>query len=165
MSKQTLPFEIRRLRRSGARLAAVQAVFQLEATGQSAKSVIRDFMEDRMGLGSDAEPIEDADPDIFASVVNGVVDNQAAIDAAIVKRLASGWKITRLDATSRAILRCGVSELMMRIELKPGVIIEEYVGLAHAFFEGSEPGFVNGVLDTIARDVRDPETGLPTGAA
>jgi N utilization substance protein B len=141
-------------RRSGARLAAVQALYQMEQTGQSARSVIADFMEDRLGLNDEGEPIEEADPDIFKSVVNGVVEKQEQIDAAIMKRLAEGWKIERLDATSRAILRGAVYELIAEIGLPTQIILDEYVSLAHAFFEGAEPKFINGVLDSVSRDVR-----------
>jgi N utilization substance protein B len=141
-------------RRAGARLAAVQALYQMEQTGQSARSVISDFMEDRLGLNDEGEPVEEADPDLFKSVVEGVVDRQEQIDAAIMKRLAEGWKIERLDATSRAILRGAVYELIAEISLPSQIILDEYVSLAHAFFEGSEPKFINGLLDAVSRDVR-----------
>lgn len=141
-------------RRAGARLAAVQALYQMEQTGQSARSVIADFMEDRLGLNDEGEPVEEADPDLFKSVVEGVVDRQEAIDRAIMKRLAEGWKIERLDATSRAILRGAVYELIAEISLPSQIILDEYVSLAHAFFEGSEPKFINGLLDAVSRDVR-----------
>lgn len=141
-------------RRAGARLAAVQALYQMEQTGQSARSVIADFMADRLGLNDEGEPVEEADPDLFKSVVEGVVDRQDQIDAAIMKRLAEGWKIERLDATSRAILRAAVYELIAEISLPSQIILDEYVSLAHAFFEGSEPKFINGLLDAVSRDVR-----------
>jgi transcription antitermination protein NusB len=141
-------------RRAGARLAAVQALYQMEQTEQSARSVIAEFMEDRLGLNDEGEPVEEADPDIFKSIVQGVVDRQEAIDAAIMKRLASGWKIERLDATSRAILRGGVYELIAEISLPSQIILDEYVSIAHAFFEGAEPKFINGLLDAVSRDVR-----------
>jgi len=142
------------VRRAGARLAAVQALYQMEQTGQSARSVIADFMEDRLGLNDEGEPVEEADPDLFKSVVEGVVDRQEQVDAAIVKRLADGWKIERLDATSRAILRAGAYELIADISLPSQIILDEYVSLAHAFFEGAEPKFINGLLDNVSRDVR-----------
>jgi transcription antitermination protein NusB len=141
-------------RRAGARLAAVQALYQMEQTGQSARSVIADFMEDRLGLNEEGEPVEEADPDLFKSIVDGVVERQEAVDAAIMKRLAEGWKIERLDATSRAILRGGVYELIADISLPSQIILDEYVSLAHAFFEGSEPKFINGLLDAVSRDIR-----------
>ena len=141
-------------RRSGARLAAVQALYQMEQTEQSTRSVIADFMGDRLGLNDEGEPIEEADPDIFKTIVNGVVEHQEQIDAAIMKRLATGWKIERLDATSRAILRAAVYELVAEISLPSQIILDEYVSLAHAFFEGAEPKFINGLLDAVSRDIR-----------
>jgi N utilization substance protein B len=141
-------------RRAGARLAAVQALYQMEQTEQSARSVIADFLEDRLGLNDEGEPVEEADPDIFKAIVEGTVERQATIDQAIMKRLASGWKIERLDATSRAILRAGVYELLAEISLPSQIILDEYVSIAHAFFEGAEPKFINGLLDAVSRDVR-----------
>ncbi len=142
------------VRRSGARLAAVQALYQMEQTEQSARSVIADFMQDRLGLNDEGDPIEEADPDIFRAIVDGVVARQEEIDAAIMKRLATGWKIERLDATSRAILRGAVYELIGEISLPSQIILDEYVSIAHAFFEGAEPKFINGLLDAVSRDVR-----------
>ena len=143
-------------RRAGARLAAVQALYQMEQTEQSVRSVIADFMGDRLGLDDEGEPIDEADPDLFRFIVDGVVDKQEDIDAAIMKRLAAGWKIERLDATSRAILRGAVFELIADIGLPSQIILDEYVSIAHAFFEGAEPKFINGLLDAVARDVRGP---------
>ena len=162
MSKeQKLPPDIIRIRRSGARLAAVQAVYQLEVTERGAKAVIREFMEDRLGLDDDGHPVEDADPDLFKQIVQGVVDKQSLIDDAIKARLSEKWRLDRIDSTSRAILRCATQELATRADLSNAVIIEEYVGIAHAFFDGDEPKFVNGLLDKVARDVR-PD-GVPIG--
>ena len=78
MNDQNIPFEVTRARRAGARLAAVQALYEMEQTGKSARATIRAFMEDRLGIGPNEEPIEEADPDIFKSIVNAVVDHQAA---------------------------------------------------------------------------------------
>ncbi len=154
MSEQKLPFAVMRARRAGARLAAVQALYQMEQTGQSAKAVIREFCEDRLGLDPDGEPVEEADPDIFKSIVTEAVAHQARIDPAIVARLSDGWKLSRLDATTRAILRAAAAELIAHQELGAPIILDEYVTVAHAFFDGDEPRFVNGVLDSIAKDLR-----------
>lgn len=156
MSKgQKLPFDVTRARRAGARLAAVQALYQMEATGRSANAVIREFMEDRLGLGPEGEPVEEADPDLFKSIVNAVIERQDEVDAAITSRLAEGWKLARLDTISRAILRAGAVEFLIHPELSDAIIIDEYVSLAHDFFEdGAEAKFINGVLDTLARDLR-----------
>ena len=142
------------MKKSAARLGAVQALYQMEQTEQSTRSVIADFMGDRLGLNDEGEPIEEADPDIFKAIINGVVERQESIDAAIMKRLASGWKIERLDATSRAILRAAVYELIAEVSLPSQIILDEYVSIAHAFFEGAEPKFINGILDAVSRDVR-----------
>ena len=154
MSEQKIPFEVVRARRAGARLAAVQALYQMEQTGISAKAVVREFCEDRLGMGPDGDPIEEADPDIFKAIINGTVAHQERIDGAITARLSTGWKLTRLDATTRAILRGAASELIIHQELSAAIILDEYVSVAHAFFEGEEPRFINGVLDNIAKDLR-----------
>ena len=158
MSQRTINPEAERkllaARRAGARLAAVQALYQMEQTEQSARSVIADFMEDRLGLDDEGQPVEEADPDLFKSIVDGVVARQEEIDGAIMKRLAVGWKMERLDATSRAILRAAVYELVADVGLPSQIILDEYVSIAHAFFEDAEPKFINGLLDAVARDVR-----------
>ena len=146
--------KLRKARRSGARLAAVQAIYQMEQTGLSGRAVIVEFLEDRLGLNDEGAPIEEADPDMFKDVVNGVVEHQKEVNAAIVERLADGWKLDRIDATSRAILRAGVFELMFRHDLPVQIILDEYVSIAHAFFEGEEPRFINGLLDNVSQDVR-----------
>lgn len=155
MSEQKIPFEVKRARRAGARLAAVQALYQMEQTGQSAKAVIREFCEDRLGMDPDGPPVEEADPDIFKSIVTEAVTHQETIDPAIVARLSDGWRLSRLDATTRAILRAAAAELIAHQELGAPIILNEYVSVAHAFFDGDEPRFVNGVLDNIAKDLRN----------
>lgn len=154
MSAQKVPFDVTRARRAGARLAAVQALYEMEQTEKSARATIRDFMEDRLGLGPDGLPIEEADPDLFKSIVNAVVEHQARIDAAILGRLAEGWKLTRLDATMRALLRAGGAEFIAHQELSDAVILDEYVSLAHDFFEESDAKFANAVLQNIGQDLR-----------
>lgn len=142
--------------RSVARLAAVQALYQMEVSAVGAEAVIREFAEHR--FDRDAEdgdnPLAEADEAFFADLVRGVVDNQKEVDAAIARKLASGWRLDRLDATARAILRAGVFELTHRPDVPTEVAIDEYVELTKSFFEGPEPGFVNGALDAVAKDVR-----------
>ena len=154
MTDQKIPFEVTRARRAGARLAAVQALYEMEQTGKSAKATIRAFMEDRLGIGPNEEPVEEADPDLFKSIVNAVVTHQTAIDKAILGRLASGWKLTRLDATMRALLRAGAAEFIEHQHLSDAIILDEYVSLAHDFFEEQEAKFANAVLDNLAKDLR-----------
>lgn len=143
--------------RSVARLAAVQALYQMEVSGVGVEAVIREFTEHRFDRGIEGEEsatLASADEAFFAELVRGVVGSQREIDAAVVKRLATGWRLDRLDATVRAILRAGAFELAHRSDVPVEVVIDEYVELAKSFFEGPESGFVNGALDGVARDVR-----------
>ncbi len=141
--------------RSVARLAAVQALYQMEVSGAGVDSVIREFSEHRFDRDVEGEQLAAADETFFAELAKGVVTNQARIDQGIVKRLASGWRLERLDATARAVLRSGAFELMFRPDVPTEVVINEYVEIAKSFFEGPESGFINGALDAIARDARD----------
>ncbi|MBR9835192.1 MAG: transcription antitermination factor NusB [Alphaproteobacteria bacterium] len=154
---QKIPFEVLRAQRAGARLAAVQALYQMEQTGQSGRAVIRDLMNDRLGVGPDESPVEEADPDLFKSIVNATIEHQAAIDKAILARLNKGWKLSRLDSTTRAILRAAVAELIAHVELSRRILLDEYVSLAHDFFDKTEANFVNAVLDNVSKDLRPEE--------
>ena len=145
--------------RSVARLAAVQALYQMEVSGAGAEAVIREFCEHRFDRALPAEggeetPLAAADEAFFAELVRGAVGHQREIDAAIARHLASGWRLERIDATVRAMLRAGAYELAHRPDVPTEVAIDEYVELAKSFFEGPEPGFVNGALDAVAQDVR-----------
>lgn len=144
--------------RSVARLAAVQALYQMEVSSIGVEHVIREFTDHRFdrALEGDGEgdTLATADEAFFAELVRGVVSEQRKVDAAVVKRLAENWKLDRLDATVRAILRAGAYELAHRPDVPTEVVIDEYVEVAKSFFEGTEPGFVNGALDAVARDVR-----------
>jgi N utilization substance protein B len=140
--------------RSVARLAAVQALYQMEVSSIGVEHLIREFSEHRFDRDVDGVTLASADESFFADLVRGVVAEQGRVDAAIVKRLAEGWRLERLDATVRAILRAGVFELANRPDVPTEVVIDEYVEVAKSFFEGAEPGFVNGALDAVARDVR-----------
>ena len=140
--------------RSVARLAAVQALYQMETAGAGVEAVIREFSEHRFDRDIEGSKLAAADEAFFADLVRGVVGGQAEIDRAVAKRLAQGWRLERLDATVRAILRAGAFELAHRADVPTEVVIDEYVELAKSFFEGPEPGFVNGALDAVAQDVR-----------
>ena len=140
--------------RTVARLAAVQALYQMEVASVGVEAVIREFTDHRFGRELGDATLADADEAFFAEVVRGVVAAQAEIDAAIARRLAQGWRLERVDATVRAILRSAAFELTRRADVPAEVVIDEYVELAKSFFEGSEPGFVNGALDALARDAR-----------
>lgn len=140
--------------RSVARLAAVQALYQMEVSGAGAETVVREFSDHRFGADMEGEPLADADEAFFGEIVRGVLEAQAKIDQAVAKRLAANWRLDRIDATARAILRCGAYELMRRPDVPTEVAIDEYVEIAKSFFEGPEPGFVNACLDGLARDER-----------
>jgi N utilization substance protein B len=140
--------------RSVARLAAVQALYQMEVSSAGAEAVIREFSEHRFDRDLEDVTLAGADEAFFADLVRGVVGNQKEVDVAIARRLAQGWRLERLDATVRAILRAGAYELVHRADVPTEVVIDEYVELAKSFFDGPEPGFVNGALDAVAQDVR-----------
>ncbi|WP_033075363.1 transcription antitermination factor NusB [Sphingopyxis sp. MWB1] len=140
--------------RSAARLAAVQALYQHEMEGTPVAPLIHEFHQHRIGaIIEDAEYAE-ADVPFFDDIVRGVLARQEEVDAAITARLASGWTMERLDRTMKAILRAGAYELMARGDVPMGAVVSEYVDVAKAFFEGREPGFANGLLDAIGKDVR-----------
>ncbi len=140
--------------RSVARLAAIQALYQMEVSGAGAETVVREFIDHRFGSEIEGEPLAEADEAFFGDLVRGVVIGQAKIDQLIAKRLATGWRLDRLDATVRSILRAGAYELSTLQDIPTEIVIDEYVEIAKSFFEGVEPGFVNGALDAIARDER-----------
>ena len=140
--------------RAVARLAAVQALYQMEAAGAGVEAVVREFRDHRFDADLEGEPLARADETFFADLARGVVGAQREIDAAVSQRLAAGWKLERLDATVRAILRSGAYELMRRPDVPCEVVLDEYVEIAKSFFEGPEPAFVNAALDAIARDER-----------
>lgn len=140
--------------RSVARLAAVQALYQMETAGAGAEAVIREFTDHRFDRDLEGLRLAHADEGFFGALVRGVVADQDAVDAAVRRRLASGWRLERIDATARSILRCGAYELIRRRDVPAEVAIDEYVEIAKSFFEGPEPGFINAALDAIARDER-----------
>jgi len=141
-------------RRSAARLAAVQALYQIEIGGAAPAEVIAQFLagerpepeaEDR---GSIVLPEPDAR--LFAALVEGVIAVRPQLDAAIARSLATDWTVERLEILVRIILEAGVFELTSMPDIPPKVSINEYVNVAHAFFGGAEPGLINGVLDAVA---------------
>lgn len=141
--------------RTVARLAAVQALYQMELAGTQVDTVIREFRNFRFDGDIDGAPLAEADEIYFSDIVQGVVSGQTTIDEAVKVRLASNWRLERLDATLRALLRSGAFELMHKPDVPREIIIDEYVELAKAFFNEAEAKFVNAALDGVARDVRD----------
>jgi len=143
--------------RSQARLAAVQALYQMDVGETDLAEVIEEFKAHRMGAGAEDGTVADADPEHFARVLRGVVRRQRELDPMIDQQLATGWRLLRVDAILRAILRAGGFELMELADVPVRVVISEYIEVAHAFFEGDEPKVVNGVLDQLARKLRPGE--------
>lgn len=143
--------------KSAARLYAVQALFQMEHSGQSIDSIRKEFETHRIGAVYDEDEMAEADLDLFRSILDTVVDRQAKIDQMTDRALVAKWPIDRIDPTLRALFRGAGAELVGKA-VPPRVVINEYVDLAHAFFpEGREPKFVNAVIDHMAREAR-PET-------
>jgi transcription antitermination protein NusB len=140
--------------RSAARLAAVQALYQLDMETPELATLIDEFHRHRLGREiEDVEYIE-ADVAFFDDVVKGVAARRDEIDARLTARLAEGWTLARLDKTMLQILRAGTYELIARADIGVGTVINEYLDVTHAFFDAREAKFVNGLLDAVAKDVR-----------
>ncbi len=144
-------------RRSNARLAAVQALYQLEQAAAGVDTVVLEFKAHRIGSDLDGALLLDADDVYFEDVVRGVVRRQDRLDPFIQSQLKTGWTLARIDATARAILRAGLYELADRVDTPARVVIDEYVEIAKAFFDETEIGFINGVLDAAAQPLRADE--------
>ena len=141
--------------RSAARLAAVQALYQMEVSGATTADVIADFTAGKLPRETEASHAEtEGDLELFKTLVEKAVERQATLDRAIARHLGKGWRLERLDAVARAILRSGAAELEQRTDIPVAVVIDEYVEIAKSFFDGPEPGFVNATLDAAARDLR-----------
>lgn len=141
--------------RRAARLGAVQALYQMEMSGASTADVITEFDTGKLPRETEAAYSSvEGDMALFKTLVEAAVDRQATLDRAIARHLSPGWKLERLDAVARAILRAGVAELEQRADIPVPVVINEYVEIAKAFFDGPEPGFINATLDACARDLR-----------
>jgi N utilization substance protein B len=140
--------------RSAARLAAVQALYQLEMEQPPLASLLDEFHMHRLGAEIEDDQYLDADVAFFDDVVRGVAARREEIDGLLTRRLADGWSVARLDRTMLQILRAGAYELLARTDIGVGTVIGEYLDVAHAFFDARETKFVNGLLDAIAKDVR-----------
>ncbi len=143
--------------RGVARLAAVQALYQMDLGGATLPDVLAEFETHRLGKELDGEQYRDADAAFFREIVSGVVKDKRVLDPAITEALTADWRLGRVDVTMRAILRSGAFELAHRNDVPGRVVITEYVDVAKAFFEGEVPAMVNGVLDTLARKLRPAE--------
>ncbi len=143
--------------RSSARLACVQALYHMEISEADANDVIEEFISYWFGKNAGETGRGKTDIAHFADVVRGVVVNQEEIDNLIDAALSDEWAFERLDKTLCALLRAAAYELTGRSDIPARVVIDEYLEIAHAFFEGKEPSFANGILDHVARDARAEE--------
>ena len=140
-----------------ARIAAVQALYQMDMAGTDLNDVIREFETERFAATEEAAGASETDAQFFADILRGVLRRQRDIDPAVDEQLAVGWRLVRVDSILRAILRAGAFELLERRDVPARVVINEYIEVAHAFFDDEEPKVVNGVLDRLARRLRPKE--------
>ncbi len=141
--------------RSAARLAAVQALYQREMEGTAIPQLLHEFHQHRLGATIEGVEYADADAAFFDDIVKGVDARRDEIDRVIASKLSSDWNMERLDKPMRQILRAGTYELLARADIPTGAVINEYLDVADAFYDRREKGFVNGLLDAVAKDVRD----------
>jgi len=144
----------KRKARAAARLAAVQALYQLEMEGTELARLLDEFHRHRLGAEIEGDQYADAEVTFFDDTVRGVAARREEIDTLLEDKLADGWRLDRLDKTMLQVLRAGSWELLARADVPTATTISEYVDVAHAFFEAREAKFVNGVLDAVAKVVR-----------
>lgn len=155
----TLSNNQKRKMKSAARLYAVQALFQMEASGQAVDTITREFEDHRLGATYDEGEMTEGDVDTFRALMEKAVDDQAIIDQMTDRALVAKWPIARIDPTWRALFRAAGAELTLK-QTPPKVVISEFVGVAEAFSaDGKEPKFVNAVLDHMAREARPEAFG------
>ena len=140
--------------RSAARLAAVQASYQRSMEGTPTARLLHEFHQHRLGATIEDVEYNEAEVAFFDDIVTGSIAREAELDAAISARLSAGWSLDRLDKPMRALLRVATYELLARADVPVKTVINEYVDVADAFYDTREKGFVNGLLDAVAKDVR-----------
>jgi len=140
--------------RSAARLAAVQALYQQEMEGTPTTRLIHEFHAHRLGATIGDVTYVEAEASFFDDLVGGTAARLAEIDELITARLAKGWTLARLDKPMKALLRVGAYELLARVDVPVATVLTEYVDVAKAFYDKRETGFVNGLLDAIAKVAR-----------
>ncbi len=145
------------VRRSAARLAAVQTLYSMDITGVSAQTALDEFRLRQQEEQRPGRP--EPDGELVALLVQGATAEAEVLDEMIGRALARDWTVDRLEAVLRAVLRAGAFEIKARPQTPARVAISEYVDVAHAFYAGSEPGLVNAVLDRVARALRPDEFG------
>ncbi|WP_019222607.1 transcription antitermination factor NusB [Bartonella rattaustraliani] len=141
-------------KRGAARLAAVQALYQMDIVGTGVKETAAEYEAYRLGKDIDGDQYLEADFQWFLSILTGVVKDQKQLDPMLHQQLSAEWSLSRLDSILRAILRAGLWELINRRDVPVAVVVNEYVDIAKAFFEGDEPKLVNAVLDNMAKKTR-----------
>ena len=146
--------------RGAARLAAVQALYQMDVGRQTLEDTLAQFQVHHLGREIEGDQYLPADADFFRQIVTGVIKSQLDIDPTVDNALAEGWPMSRIDATLRAILRAATFELLRRRDIPTDVVINEYVDIARAFYEDEAPRMVNGVLDAIAKRVNRDNMGV-----
>ena len=144
-------------KRGAARLAAVQALYQMDMSDVTISDVVAEYENLRIGQEVDGDEYLEADLGWFRGIVSGAVAEQGKLDPLIHKTLPDDWPLARIHTLLRAVLRSGTFELMKRNDVPAKVIINEYLDVARAFFGEDEPKLVNGVLDGIARELREGE--------
>jgi N utilization substance protein B len=144
-------------RRGAARLAAVQALYQMEIAGTRLNDILGQFESHWIGQEVEGTQYLPAEAAFFRDIVSGVLREQRGLDPLVDQTLAEGWPLKRVDAILRAVLRAGAYELRHRSDVPARVVISEYVDVAHAFVDNDETGMVNAVLDSIARQFRTNE--------
>jgi N utilization substance protein B len=150
----TLSNNQKRKMKTAARLYAVQALFQMEASGQTVDQVTREFEDHRFGATYEEGELTEGDVETFRALMEKAVDDQAAIDQMTDRALVAKWPIARIDPTWRALFRAAGAEMTLK-QTPPKVVISEFVGVAEAFSaDGKEPKFVNAVLDHMAREAQ-----------
>jgi N utilization substance protein B len=150
--------------RSAARLAAVQALYQMDVSGKGVIDALAEFEAFWIGREVEGVSFQQAENGFFRDLLGGVVREQHAIDGRVDGALSAGWPLKRIEAVLRAILRAGAYELLFRKDVPARVVISEYIDIAHSFYADDEPGLVNAVLDAIAHDVRGDELRARQGA-
>jgi N utilization substance protein B len=151
------PAEKKANKRGAARLAAVQALYQMDIGGAGINDIFAEFESHWLGNEVEGDQYLPAEEAFFRDVVAGVLRDQNQLDPLIDDALSKGWPLARIEAILRAVMRAGCYELEHRKDIPARVIISEYVDVAHAFVEGDETGMVNAVLDQIARQFRADE--------
>ncbi len=141
-------------RRRGARLSAVQALYEMEIGGKGVLEAMTEFEAHWIGREVDGIDLPLAEEAFFRDILGGVVREQITVDRRVDQALQDGWPLKRIETLIRATLRAGAYELMFRKDVPPKAVISEYVAVTRAFYEGEEPGLVNAVLDRLARELR-----------